>query len=146
MSYKGLFKPKHFEKYKGNPKTIVWRSKWELKLMIWLDNSPEVIEWSSEELRIPYISPKDSRIHQYFPDFWLTKKDKNGKINTFIIEVKPAKQTRPPKIQTKQTRKYLTEVVLWGVNQAKFKAATEYCNKREWKFIIITENELFGNK
>lgn len=30
----------------------------------------------------------------------------------------------------------------WGVNEAKWKAAEEYCKDRGWKFIIMTEHEL----
>ena len=59
-----------------------------------------------------------------------------------MIEVKPEKQTKPPKIQKNITRKYITEVKTWGVNEAKWKAAKEYCDDRKWKFYIFTEKEL----
>lgn len=135
---KGFFKPKNPEKYKGNPTNIVYRSSYELKLMNRLDIDPNIVEWASEETKIPYISPVDCRRHTYFPDFVVKKS--NGEV--LMIEVKPLKETRPPVIPKKQTKKYINEVFTWGVNQAKWKAATEYCADRKWKFLIMTENEL----
>ena len=136
--YQGTFKPKNPQKYKGNVSNIVFRSSWELKLMQRLDDDPAIVEWSSEELFIPYRSPVDNRYHRYFPDF-LVKKN-NGEI--ILIEVKPKKQTKPPEQPAKQTRRYINEVFTWGVNQAKWKAATEYCADRKWKFMIMTEDHL----
>lgn len=137
-TYKGFFKPKNPGKYKGNPTNIVYRSGWELKFMIYLDNHPEVISWSSEEIIVPYRSPVDNRVHRYFPDFLVKKKD--GK--TLLVEIKPRAQTKPPEIQNKKSRRYITEVMTWGVNQAKWKAAEEYCADRKWQFLVLTENEL----
>lgn len=141
-TYKGFFKPKNPTKYKGNPSNIVYRSSWELKLMIRLDEDPNIISWGSEEIVIPYRSPIDNKIHRYFVDFIVTKINKDGSKETVLIEVKPEKQTKPPKIQKNITRKYLTEVKNWGVNEAKWKAAKEYCEDRKWKFYIFTEKEL----
>lgn len=138
MAYQGYFKPKNPKKYKGDPTNIVYRSGWELKLMLFLDERPDVIQWSSEELRIPYISPIDGKRHTYFPDFWIKKAD--GTVT--IVEVKPAFQTTEPKKQSKITKKYIREVTEYGKNQAKWKAADEYCKDRGWKFQIFTEQEL----
>jgi hypothetical protein len=140
-TYKGLFKPKNPSKYVGNPSNIIYRSRWELKFMSYLDSHPDVISWASEELPIPYISPKDNQVHRYFPDFIVKRKDKNNNIKTLIIEIKPFIQTQPPK-QTKNKRKMLTETLTYAVNQAKWKAAEEFCADRKWSFIILTEKEL----
>jgi hypothetical protein len=139
---KGKFKPKNPQKYKGNPTEIYWRSSWELKLMLYLDEHKEVVSWGSEEIVIPYRSPIDNRIHRYFPDFIVTKINSEGKKETALIEVKPAKQASPPKKQTKITKTYITEVKTWGVNEAKWKAALEFCKDRGWTFHIFTEKEL----
>lgn len=141
-TYKGYFKPKNPKKYKGDPTNIIYRSSWECKLMIRLDEDPNVISWGSEEIVIPYLSPIDNKIHRYFVDFIVTKINKEGIKETILIEVKPEKQTKPPKIQKNITRKYITEVKTWGVNEAKWKAAKEYCDDRKWKFYIFTEKEL----
>ena len=107
--------------------------------MRWLDLHDDVIQWSSESVVIPYISPKDNRMHRYFVDFYTKVKTKDGKIEESLIEVKPLKETRPPKVQKRKTRRYITEVMTWGVNQAKWKAASAYCKKRGWKWVIMTE-------
>ena len=141
-SYQGYFKPKNPQKYKGDPTNIVYRSSWELKLMLYLDSHKDIVTWSSEEIFIPYRSPIDNKIHRYFPDFIVTKINKEGKKETALIEVKPAAQTMPPKKQEKVTRKYITEVTTWGINEAKWKAAVEYCKDRKWQFKVITEEDL----
>jgi hypothetical protein len=108
-----------------------------------LDSHPDVLEWSSEELFIPYRSPIDNRVHRYFPDFLVKKKNaSDGLIETVMIEVKPKAQTKPPSIQQKPTRRYINEVHAWGVNSAKWKAAEEYCKDRGWKFQIFHEDHL----
>lgn len=140
--YQGKFKPKNPQKYKGDPTNIYYRSGWELKLMFKLDTNPNVIWWRSEEVVIPYRSPVDGRIHRYFPDFIVNLKNKEGKLETLMIEVKPKSQTQEPKKQTKMTKKYLNEVFTWGVNQAKWKSAEEYCRDRGWSFRLFTEKEL----
>lgn len=142
MAYQGYFKPKNPEKYKGDPTNIVYRSGWELKLMLFLDDRKDIIQWSSEELIIPYRSPIDGKKHRYYPDFVVTKINKEGKKETILIEVKPLAQTKPPKKSKNITKKYITEVKTWGVNEAKWKAATEYCKDRGWSFQILTEQDL----
>ena len=141
-TYKGFFKPKNPQKYRGDPTNIIYRSGWELKLMLYLDEHKDVVNWGSEELIIPYRSPIDGKVHRYFPDFIVTKINKQGLRETAIIEVKPKKQTVPPQKQSKVTKRYLTEVKNWGINEAKWKAATEFCKDRGWSFHIFTEQEL----
>lgn len=145
MSYKGKYRPKHPNKYNGDPTNIIYRSSWELKLMVYLDEHNDIVQWSSEEFCVPYRSPIDGRMHRYFPDFWI-KRRTGGCV---LIEVKPHKQTRPPDIKNKNktktgriSRRYLNEVKTWGINEAKWKAANEYCKDRGWKFKIMTEKEL----
>ena len=110
--------------------------------MMYLDEHKDILNWSSEEIIIPYRSPVDGKIHRYFPDFKVTKINKEGKKETAIIEVKPASQTKPPERQNKVTKRYITEVKTWGVNEAKWKAAQSYCSDRGWSFHIFTEKEL----
>jgi hypothetical protein len=143
MAYKGKFHPLNPGKYKGDATKIVYRSRWELVLMTRLDKSPNIIQWSSEEIVIPYRCPTDGRVHRYFVDFYVKKKSfPSGKIEEILIEVKPKSQTCPPKVQTKATKRYLTEVATWGKNSAKWEAATDYCMRRGWKFEIFTEDHL----
>lgn len=138
VSYKGFFKPKNPQKYKGDPSNIVYRSLWECKMMSYVDQHPDIIQWGSEEFSIPYRSPIDGKVHRYFPDFWIKKK--NNEI--IVVEIKPRKQTKPPKQQIKMTKRYLSEVKTWGINSAKWKAAKAFCEDRQWKFIIMDEYHL----
>ena len=142
MAYSGQFKPRNPQKYMGDPTNIIYRSSWECKVMSWLDNNRDVISWSSEEVIIPYKSPVDGRFHRYFPDFLVKVKTKDDKINTILIEVKPKRQTLPPVPKKRVTKQFINEVATYGVNQAKWKAAQEYCLDRKWDFKIITEDDL----
>lgn len=141
-TYKGKFTPRNPSKYMGDPSNIVYRSSWECRFMDKFDREPWVIAWSSEEIIVPYLSPVDGKWHRYFPDFVLKVKDANGKLSTWMIEVKPKKQTKPPETPTRKTKKFITEVMTWGVNQAKWQSAENYCKDRGWKFQIFTEDQL----
>ena len=143
MSYKGKFRPTNPHKYNGDPTNIIYRSLWERKLMSYLDNHKDILQWSSEEFFIPYRSPVDRRLHRYFPDFWVKKRSKDGHINNILIEVKPKKQTIPPEKKKRKTKGYIKEVLTYGVNEAKWKAAIEFCKDRRWDFKIMTEDHLF---
>ena len=134
---KGIFKPINYKKYKGDPTKIIYRSSWELKVMSSLDSDPTVLEWSSEEIVVPYRSPKDGRIHRYFVDFFVRKKD-----GCYLLEVKPLNQCVPPKISSRKTKRYVNEVLTYGINQSKWKAAKEYCADRGWRFQVLTEVDL----
>lgn len=142
MSYKGKFKPANYIKYKGDPTNIIYRSLWELKFMRWCDLNENILEWGSEEFCLPYISPIDNRIHRYFPDFYLKLRDNQEKIKKYIIEVKPLKQVNGPKPQKTKSKKYISEVIEYAKNQAKWKAAEKYCKDRNMEFKIITEQDL----
>jgi hypothetical protein len=142
MAYSGQFKPKNPQKYIGDHTNIVYRSSWEVKVMDWLDRNPDILSWASEELIIPYKSPVDNRLHRYFPDFLVKMRTREGKLKTMLLEVKPKKQTQEPEQKKRITKQYINEVTTWGVNQAKWKAATEYCSDRGWEFMLITEDHL----
>lgn len=142
MAYKGKFHPKYPEKYKGDPTNIIYRSMWEMRFMRYLDQHPSVINWASEELIIPYVSPVDKRIHRYFPDFWVKMKSRDGTINNVLIEIKPYQQTKIPVKPQKLTRKFINEARTYSVNQAKWRAAEQFCRERKWQFKVLTEKEL----
>ena len=141
MSNKGRFKPKNPQKYKGDANNIIYRSTWEIKVMNYLDENPNVIWWGSEELPIPYYSPVDKKKHRYFPDFIAKMRKADGTVMTYVIEVKPEKQTQPP-TQKRKTRTYLQEVITYEINKAKWYAAEEFCKDHGWQFQILTEKHL----
>lgn len=139
----GIYTLKNPKKYKGDPYNVVYRSSWELKVQKWLDNNSSVIEWSSEEVVIPYISPIDSKWHRYFVDFYAKVKNNQGQIVEYLIEVKPYAQTIEPQVKKRVTKNYINEVYNWGVNSAKWKYAKDFCRKRGWEFRIMTEKDIF---
>lgn len=141
-TYKGRYQVSNPGKYAGDPTRVIYRSLWELKFMKWCDNNDSVLEWGSEEIVIPYLSPVDKRIHRYFVDFYVKIRDKHGNIQKYLIEIKPSKFTQPPAKPARVTPRYIEEVMTWGVNQSKWKNATEFCDDRGWKFQILTETEL----
>lgn len=146
MSYQGKYQPEYPRKYKGDPTNIVYRSLWERKFMKYCDENKNVLRWSSEEVKIPYRSPLDGKIHNYFMDFWMEVRQKSGKIETFLVEVKPFRQTQPPVIEEgkKMTISKAKQIKAYAVNVEKWKAAKNFCIEKGWKFVIMTEKQLFG--
>lgn len=136
----GVFKPTHPEKYVGDVGKIIFRQQWELKMLKWADMNPSVLKYASEELVIPYISPVDSKQHRYFVDFLIMVKNRSGEIKKYAVEVKPEAQTMPPK--TRNKKRLITETMTYAVNQAKWKAADEFCKSKGIDFIVLTEKHL----
>lgn len=110
--------------------------------MVYCDLNENILEWGSEEIALPYRSPIDNRVHRYFPDFYIKVKESTGQIKKYIIEIKPKKQTIEPKVQKKKTKSYIYEVYEYAKNQAKWKAAEEFCKDRMWEFKVLTEEDL----
>ena len=142
QSIKSRYAPSHPEKYLGDPNNIICRSSWERKFCRWCDLNENIISWGSEEIHIKYYDPVKKRVRNYFPDFIIKVKERDGKIKKYMIEVKPKKQTVPPKPRSRTTKSYINEVYTYATNQAKWKAAEEFCKDRMIEFKIITEDEL----
>jgi len=148
MPYKTKFIPKNTTKYIGDPNKIICRSLWERKFCKFLDENTNILRWSFETLKIPYQSPVDKELHFYIPDFIVEKKNKEGKIDTMLIEIKPEKQTKQPTMGKRKTkRSFINENITYAINTSKWEAAKRFCESNQWKFVILTEKELFdGNK
>ena len=149
MSYKGRFRPKNPEKYKGDPTKIVYRSLWELKLMRRFDEHPDIVEWRSEEVIVTYMNPVKGKTSRYYPDFVIKKRIGENKYQVVMIEVKPKSQTAPPNPTNKYntpsgrvSRRFLNEAAAYAINEAKWKAAQRYCKERGWIFTIMTEDHI----
>lgn len=139
--HQGKFKVKNVNKYLGDHTQVYYRSSWEFSVMLWCDTNPNIISWSSEELVIPYLCPTDSRIHRYFVDFRITFNNQK----TYIIELKPKKYTDAPEQKSTQKRhrkRYITEVLTYVKNQAKWKAANQYAKTKNEVFQVWTEDTL----
>lgn len=142
MYHKRKFVPMFPEKYTGDPSNVIMRSSWETKFANWCDKNPSVLKWSSEETVIPYMCPTDNRLHRYFVDFKIQVNTTAGEVKTYLVEVKPAAQCKPPVFPGRKTQRYITESLTFMKNQAKWNAAEEYCKDRKWEFKIVTEHEL----
>lgn len=141
--FQGKFTPKNYKKYRGNPTKIFYRSGYEFKYFSRLDLDKNVLEWSSEEIVIPYVSPKDGKVHRYFPDVWVKMIHKDGVIRTSIVEIKPKVQTaRPVRGPKQKMQTYINEMITFQVNDAKWQAAKAYAAKRGWEFHVLSEREL----
>ena len=141
-TYKGKFRVDNPGKYKGDISNIVYRSLWELRFMKWCDKNQSVEEWGSETVIVPYISPIDRKAHRYFVDFYVKIRNKNGALQKYLIEIKPERFTKPPAIPKKKTKRFIDEVFQYSVNDAKWKAAFEFCKDRNMTFMILTEKDL----
>jgi hypothetical protein len=137
----GVFKPRCPDKYTGSH-PILYRSSYELQTMRWLDNNPNVLSWGSESIIIPYSNPLTGRISRYFVDFNFTAKTNTGEIKKYLIEVKPSSQLAPPPTQKKHTKSLIRRRSEYIKNRAKWQAAQEWCAKKGYKFMFITEKHL----
>lgn len=147
------FIPRNIDKYIGDPYKIEARSSWEIKFMRFCDSNPAVIKWSSETIKIPYLStceinefgqPKQRLYHM---DFFLYFKTNDGNTKKILVEIKPYDQTIPPKKRgRKKLETFLNEQKTYRVNKDKWQAASQYAKKMGWDFVIMTEYELFPDK
>jgi predicted TIM-barrel fold metal-dependent hydrolase len=80
-------------------------------------------------------------MHRYFPDFVVKTQNKNGKVMTYVLEVKPEVQTKMPS-QKRKTKRFLQEAATYAINQEKWKAADIFCKEHGWEFKILTERDL----
>ena len=143
MTYKGRYFPTNPKKYRGNPNQIIYRSLWERKVMVYCDKNDAIIEWGSEEVIVPYLSPMDGKMHRYFPDFYMKVRQADGSTKKFIIEVKPKSQCKQPvKNPKRRTTKWFNEVKTFAINQAKWKSAREFWEDKGMEFKIFTEDHI----
>lgn len=136
MAYSGRYKVINTKKYRGDFTQVVYRSLWEKYVFQWCDTNPDVKEWSSEEVVVPYYYEVDKKYHRYFVDLKIVMKEK-----TILVEIKPAKETEPP-VGEKRTKRYINEGLTYIKNMNKWEAANDYAKDRGWEFQIWTEKTL----
>lgn len=137
----GIFRPINKDKFIGE--FAIFRSSYERKFMLWADKNSNVLEWGSERIIIPYISPIDNRYHRYFVDNYVVWKE-GAAIKKYLIEIKPFAQTQPPKPSNRKKKAtMLYENTQWSVNKAKWEAAKKVASHINAEFLILTEKDLF---
>lgn len=137
-TYQGKYTVKNPHKYKGDITNIVYRSMWERHCFKWCDENTNVKSWGSEEIVVPYLYDVDKKYHRYFVDLKISFNDGT----TLLVEIKPEKETNPPKNPGRKTKRYLNEGLTYVKNVNKWKAADSFAKDRGWKFVIWTEKTL----
>ena len=131
-----VFQPKNPNKYVGTF-PIVYRSAWELTFMNVCDQHPNILQWASESIQIPYQHPLTGRWHRYIPDFLILYTDKDGKRHGELVEIKPASQAILERARSKRDKEAFI------INSAKWKAAEAFCAQKSLKFRVMTEYDLY---
>jgi len=149
----GWYKLKNPEKYINSSSSITkgegirYMSSWEERFFLFCDFNPSVLKWSSEPFPIPYYNTADGKIHRYYVDLYMEYKDKNENVKKCLVEIKPKKETLPPKLPKKRTPKsmanYEKAMYTYITNQCKWESAEKFCKLNNLEFKIITEEQLF---
>lgn len=157
----GNFIPKYKDKIVklNNQGGVYYRSSWELKIMTWLDNNKSITKWGAECMRIPYqlTEFKNGDVivkeHSYFPDFYYELKTTKDDIKRVVVEVKPYKEYKMvqdlsegkltvPENGMKKLKNFEYDLILANKNKSKWETMIQWCNKKGYEFIIITEQHL----
>jgi hypothetical protein len=133
---KGIFLPKNPSKVIGKG-AIKYRSSWEQVFMNFCDNNPNVVNWGSEVLRIPYRNPITKKNTIYIPDFIVSYIDRNGRQHTEVIEIKPLKEAVMERARSPRDK------IMLAINMAKWQAAQAFCANNNLVFRLVTEQQLF---
>lgn len=138
----GYYYPENKSKYIGE--VAIYRSGLELQYFKSLDKNPKCIKWNSEGIKIPYYWEVDGKWHNYYIDLAATFQE-GTKIQTYLIEIKPYRQTLvPQKTPRKRKQTLLTEQVMFSQNQAKWSYAAKFAKENGLKFVVLTEKDLPG--
>jgi hypothetical protein len=143
----GLYTVKHPQKYIGDVTKVRYMSSWELNAFNFLDGNQNVLQWSSENIAIPYIKPTDGRVHKYYPDLLVLYKDRHGQEHWELIEIKPSTQLVVSRSKSPKTRMF--QNLTLAVNKAKWDSAELWCehqrkNGMDVKFKLLTEKQVFS--
>lgn len=138
--HQGVYKPSNIDKFIG--KEAIFRSGLELKFFRFCDSNPNILQWGSENVIIPYYSKVEKKWRKYYTDGYV--KILEGKtITKYLVEIKPYKQTIPPtESKRKKKKNLLYEKVQWSINSDKWEYAKAYCKQHNMKFLILTEKDL----
>ena len=137
---------------------LYYRSSWEKKIMFWLDNNDQVTMWGAECLNIPYqmthFENGDAKVkkHTYYVDFYYEMRV-NGVLKQVVVEVKPKKEYNMvialnagklsvPEKGTKKLKNFEDDLKMAYKNKNKWETMINWCNKKGYEFIIITEDHL----
>lgn len=110
---------------------IIYRSSYELKFIMWMENSDKVTRWGSECFYIPYMFV-DGTTHKYWPDYFVEFVDGTK----MVVEIKPYNQTQ------RVTNENCWAAKEYAKNMCKWNAAMEFCKKKGYLFKVLTEKTI----
>lgn len=136
----GFFIPKNYKKCiniidTSEPQPIVYRSGWEKQFFEFCDSNMGVVRWGSELIKILYPNPFTKKMSFYIPDGYMEVLTPNKKIEKYLVEIKPLKET----LLSETSNNY--DKIFYVKNIMKWRSAIEYCNKRGIKFKILSDND-----
>ena len=138
---------------------VYYRSGWEKQIMIWLDNHKDIHLWGAECINIPYqlthFKEGDTYIksHTYYPDFYYEMRIE-GVLKQVVMEVKPqieyndaillqeGKFEIPKDATLKKLKSLEYKFKMAQKNLEKWQTMIEWCNKKGYEFIVVTENTM----
>jgi hypothetical protein len=132
----GLYEIKNPQKYVGN-KQPYYRSSWELAMMNFCDNNPNIQQWASEALHINYRNPFTGKNTIYVPDFLIVYVDKDGRKHGEVVEIKPLKETMMESAKSKRDK------AMVALNTYKWDAARKFCAAQGLTFRVVNESDIF---
>ena len=134
----GIYEIQNPSKYVGKRRPR-YRSGWEMSFMRFCDVNPNVLQWASEAIQIPYRNPLTGKMTHYVPDFLITYRTQNNTVKAELIEIKPRGQSEIVEGQRPRDRAVV------AINMAKWDAATKWCRRQGLTFRVITEDHMFRN-
>lgn len=118
----------------SEPQPIIYRSGWEKSFCESCDSTDAIIYWASECVKILYPNPLTNKMSFYVPDFIIKYIDKSGQLKKEMIEIKPMKESKLSEAGNGYDRLMIAK------NAMKWQAAINFCNKRGYKFRVLTDN------
>jgi len=156
--YQGEYQAENPEKIILGPggKKPFFRSSYEKRFMRYCDINKNVLRYGNEIVKIPYIDmTSNNKVRTYITDFIMTVLNKEGGVDTYLVEIKPKSQVpqfdeegnfifpQPSKRKTKKTtenwQRHCSTLVQ---NHCKWEAARAWCATKGYKFLVLTEDEL----
>lgn len=137
----GFFIPRNPEKCMNimetnEPQPIVYRSGWEKDFANWCDTTPAITRWGSEIVKILYKDPIRNKETFYIPDFYFEAIDRQKKLQKYLIEIKPMKES------TLKEASNGYDKLMVAKNAMKWASAIQFCKKRGITFKVMTQYDL----
>lgn len=132
------YTPINPEKYRGENIPIIMKSSWELEFAKHCDLLPTVLSWSYETRQIPYRDPLTNKQKIYIPDFFVEVAREGGHSQHYVFEIKPMHE------QLDEYARNQKDAALIARNNAKWAAASEWCDRHSAEFAVLNERDIFS--